>query len=152
MNLGQLFDKKGGQYSVENLTEIQKKTLQQEKEATSDDKTYKITAFARPRAGTTAGASASRTVRYPSQIDIESDTDYVSIDFYNYKPPFGQGEDQSSKASGDQGMGQIYENYNHSIGDGLLESPAIGYKSILLFMPEDVQAQYGANWVVLVSV
>ena len=112
----------------------------------NDDKTYKISAAARPRAGTTAGAPASKTVRYPSQIDIESDTDYVSIDFYNYKPPFGQGENKAPQVQEDQGMGQIYENYNHSIGDGLLNTKADGYKSILLFMPEDVQAQYGANW------
>ena len=113
--------------------------------------------FARPRTGTSVSSEAS-TVRYPSSYPITTDTDYVSIDFYNYQPPFGNRPNTSTdvasaakKAKDNGGKdlltgSQIYENYHHSIGDNALKEKAKGYRSILLFMPEDVQAQYGANW------
>lgn len=102
--------------------------------------------FARPRLGTTVSSEAA-TVRYPSSYPITTDTDYVSIDFYNYQPPFGNIPNSSTDVnSAGIGESQIYENYHHSIGDNALKEKAKGYRSILLFMPEDVQAQYGANW------
>ena len=107
---------------------------------------YDFKGWAKPRNNTTQGEIA-KTIRYPFENKISADTDYVSIDFFNYQPPFGKGEKYTSTAvAGDKGAGQLYENYHHSIGDGLLKNEAKGYKSILLFMPEDVQAQMGANW------
>ena len=113
--------------------------------ATKNGRKYDIIAAAKPRLNTTIGGT--NTVRYPSKDPISDHTDYVSIDFFNYQPPFGKGEKGTfTEVASDKGMGQLYENYHHSIGDGLLKNKAPGYKSILLFMPEDVQAQYGANW------
>ena len=112
---------------------------------TKNGRKYDTLAAARPRLNTTIGGT--NTIRYPSKDPISDHTDYVSIDFFNYQPPFGKGEKgTSTEVASDKGMGQLYENYHHSIGDGLLKNKAPGYKSILLFMPEDVQAQYGANW------
>mgnify|MGYP001157230524 CR=1 FL=1 len=119
---------------------------------TNNNSTVKETVklnFARPRAGTTVGSEAA-TVRYPSSHPITTDTDYVSIDFYNYQPPFGNipntNTDVASAGEEGNNTSQIYENYHHSIGDNALKEKAKGYRSILLFMPEDVQAQFGANW------
>ena len=115
-------------------------------EDTSDGTTTTTLQFARPRLGTTVSSEAA-TVRYPSSYPITTDTDYVSIDFYNYQPPFGNIPNSSTDVnSAAIGESQIYENYHHSIGDNALKEKATGYRSILLFMPEDVQAQYGANW------
>ena len=112
---------------------------------TKNGRKYDTLAAARPRLNTTIGGT--NTIRYPSKDPISDHTDYVSIDFFNYQPPFGRGEKGTfTEVASDKGMGQLYENYHHSIGDGLLKNKAPGYKSILLFMPEDVQAQYGANW------
>ena len=103
--------------------------------------------WARPRVNKGTVGSTSGTVRYPSSYPITADTDYVSIDFYNYQPPFGNIPGQSSEVEEDDGStGQVYQNYHHSIGDNALTERADGYKSILLFMPEDVNTQYGANW------
>ena len=115
---------------------------------TKNGRKYDTLVAAKPRLGTTIG-DKTNTVRYPSKAEISDHTDYVSMDFFNYQPPFGKGEKgTSTQVKSDQGMGQIYENYHHSIGDGMLKNSLKdkGYKSILLFMPEDVQAQYGANW------
>ena len=103
--------------------------------------------WARPRVNKGKVGSTSGTIRYPSSYPITADTDYVSIDFYNYQPPFGNIPGQSTEVEEDDGStGQVYKNYNHSIGDNALTERADGYKSILLFMPEDVNTQYGANW------
>ena len=119
-----------------------------------NDRKYDVIAAAKPRVNTGKVGSTSNTVRYPSHSGITQDTDYVSIDFFNYLPPFGKGEKGDSTdgggtyddVAGDEGMGQLYSNYHHSIGDNMLKNVATGYKSILLYMPEDVNAQYGANW------
>jgi len=79
-----------------------------------------------------AGGGGLKTgLRYPSG-GIDSTTDYVSIAFHEYKPPFSK---QAFGGSGTVG------GYNKSISD--LGSP-IG--SALLYMPQDVSVQYGASW------
>ena len=104
--------------------------------------------WARPRVNKGTVGSTSGTVRYPSSYPITAGTDYVSMDFYEYQPPFGNRQGESTDVESDDGnvTGQIYQNYHHSIGDNALTKRADGYKSILLFMPEDVNTQYGANW------
>ena len=118
-----------------------------EAEVNAKNDPYDFKGWAKPRNNTTQGDIAN-TIRYPFENAISADTDYVSVDFFNYQPPFGKGEDGShSTDNGVGGQGQIYSNYHSSIGEqSLTENPATGYKSILLFMPEDVNTQYGANW------
>ena len=114
----------------------------------SDDTIVIKSPWARPRVNKGKVGATSGTVRYPSSYPITADTDYVSIDFYNYQPPFGNIPGQSTEVESDEdgSTGQVYKNYHHSIGDNALTERADGYKSILLFMPEDVNTQYGANW------
>ena len=102
----------------------------------------------KPRRGTAIGGSGA-TVRYPNAAEIQGDTDYVSIDFYKYDPPFGKGYKQkgsTGKGNNEGGTSGQYNTYNASVGDNLAKTKDTRYKSIILFMPEDVQAQYGANW------
>ncbi len=117
----------------------------------SDDDTIVIKppTHARPRVNKgKVGAPEGETVRYPASYPITAGTDYVSIDFYNYHPPFGNpvGTSTDVEQADETTTGQTYQNYHHSIGDNALQIRADGYKSILLFMPEDVNTQYGANW------
>ena len=83
------------------------------------------------------------SIRYPSQYPISDDTDYVSFQFYDYKPPF-QATNKSSGA-GRFTVGQSYQSYNASIQNENL-TKAEGYKPVFLYMPQDIQGQYGANW------
>ena len=83
------------------------------------------------------------SIRYPTKYPISSDTDYVSFQFYDYKPPF-QAKDKSS-GKGSLTIGQSYQAYNASIQNENL-TKAEGYKPVFLYMPQDIQGQYGANW------
>jgi hypothetical protein len=71
----------------------------------------------------TAGSNA---LRYPSALPITDSSDYVSFEFFKYKPPFKENSDD-------------YNSPLAMLGD------AQG-KPILLYMPEDIQSEYGANW------
>ncbi len=115
----------------------------------NDTVVLKPPTHARPRVNKgKVGAPVGETIRYPSSYPITAGTDYVSIDFYQYQPPFGNrpGESTVVESDDEDVTGQLYQNYNHSVGDNALTKRADGYKSILLFMPEDVNTQYGANW------
>jgi len=134
----------------QEIEEIKQKAeeIRLQKEKQNDTVVIK-SAWARPRVNKgTVGATSEKTVRYPSSYPISADTDYVSIDFYDYQPPFGNIPGQSTEVESDEEntTGQIYKNYHHSIGDNALTKRAADYKSVLLFMPEDVNTQYGANW------
>jgi hypothetical protein len=77
------------------------------------------------------GGIPSGELRYPSRA-ITNDTDYVRIRFYEYRPPFSsEGFTQNGRTG-----------YNRSITE--LGSKIGG--DILLYMPQDISAQYGANW------
>lgn len=74
-------------------------------------------------------AGSGGTLKYPKEM-IDGHTDYVRFDFYTYKPPFAStgGDDLSS--------------YNMSLN----MDPASDLTSVILYMPEDVSADYGASW------
>lgn len=97
--------------------------------------------YASPRLNDGKVGSESNTVRYPASSPISPDTDYVSIDFFNYIKPFSDPAMEEAK-----GTGGLYQNFGAFSEEALTKERAEGYKSILLFMPEDVQTQYGANW------
>lgn len=77
-------------------------------------------------------ATSSSALRYPRHADIGSDSDYVSFEFFKYQPPF------KDTGEGKQGT---YARYNDS-ADFL----GANVGSIIMYMPEDIQAEYGANW------
>lgn len=72
-------------------------------------------------------------LRYPKDI-ISNDTDYVRFDFYDYTSatPFGAGT-----------VGGAVDAYNSSYNN--LQT-ASGVKSVILYMPEDIGAEYGTSW------
>lgn len=70
-------------------------------------------------------------LRYPNKA-IDSNTDYVEIQFHKYNPPFSA-----------QGFSQTgLSGYNKSISE--LGNPIGG--PIKLYMPQDISVQYGGNW------
>ncbi len=87
-----------------------------------------------------AGKADSSVLRYPSHPNtIDPNTDYVLFEFFKYRPPFG-------RAQGEEG-GRIsltgYELYQSS-QDRSYQAKSLN--PIILYMPEDVQAQYTAKW------
>ena len=92
-------------------------------------------------------AVESSTVRYPSGIVFNSDTDYVLFQFGKYKPPFSQESDAGLIAG-------AYEAYNSSIKDLEIQSIAVTpvggvskeIKSIMLPMPQDLSNELKNDW------
>lgn len=79
------------------------------------------------------GNVSGSVIGYPSELkSAAGSTDYVRFIFKQYAPPF-----RSSQSRGTQG------GYNNSIV-GLKNDDELA--TVVLYMPEDVQAQYGAQW------
>ena len=96
-----------------------------------------------------APEGASNSLRYPKDISIAEDSDYVFFKFYKYAPPFGGGRDTPSRAQADTTSKSSsnpwgYSNYADS-NDRSYANPS-ALKSIVLYMPEDIQTQFGAGW------
>jgi hypothetical protein len=82
-------------------------------------------------------ATSEDTLYYPNKLSGSTgQTDYVRFLFKQYTPPFSL-----STARGDQ------KGYNASIvpGTDVLKDDT-ELKPVVLYMPEDIQAQYGAQW------
>lgn len=94
------------------------------------------------------GNSAKNTLRYPSDPPIRNDSDYVLFRFYKYAPPFGGARDTPNIAlpgSTSKLSSGGYANYQNS-NDRSYANPSTILKSIILYMPEDIQTQFGAGW------
>jgi len=96
-----------------------------------------------------APKSSSNSVKYPRDISIGQDSDYVFFKFYKYAPPFGGGRDTPNRAQADTTTKVAnnpwgYSNYADS-NDRSYANPS-SLASIILYMPEDIQTQFGAGW------
>lgn len=87
-----------------------------------------------------AGSGDTGILRYPSHPhQIDTNTDYVLFEFFKYRPPFGRAQNESG--------GQIsltgYDLYQSSQERSY---QAKSLDPIIMYMPEDIQAQYTAKW------
>lgn len=82
------------------------------------------------------------SLKYPYDMVIGKESDYVKFRFYEYKPPFARGSE------GGNTLGSNYQDYNQNYDeneiDGNFGDDALG--EIKLFMPQDVSTSYGAEW------
>lgn len=92
----------------------------------------------------------STSIRYPSDpAAIEADSDYVLFSFYPYAPPFGGGRDTPNRADPNSPSKSPsnpwgYSNYQDSSDRSYNNKSNL--QSIVLYMPEDIQTQFGAGW------
>lgn len=89
----------------------------------------------------------SNRLSYPTEKVYEDHTDYVKFKFVKYNPPFatlGKQEfvNKDGKETRALKSGQALNIYNNSIGDFV----DANLPSIMMYMPEDIGASYGANW------
>lgn len=72
------------------------------------------------------------TLRYPRDLQINSQTDYINFKFFKYEPPFRRG---------DSGGGSIdyYSSPEGNIGSEVLNE-------VLLYMPQDVTTSMSTSW------
>lgn len=71
--------------------------------------------------------------RYPREEAFQATTDYVKLQFFKYIPPFG------TEGGGQAGATQAQYNQSSS---GVGEK----YSTLYLYMPEDIEGEYGGNW------
>jgi hypothetical protein len=90
------------------------------------------------------------TIRYPSDpAAVEENSDYVLFSFYPYAPPFGGGRDTENRADPNSPSKSPsnpwgYSNYQDSSERTYNNKSTL--ESIVLYMPEDIQTQFGAGW------
>jgi len=98
-----------------------------------------------------SGAGSANVLKYPNET-IEKHSDYVKFQFYVYDGPFGgnQGQKYEKKPDidGDRDayaavLSKDLQRYNQSNKQYTIYP---GSKNVILYMPEDIQAQYGARW------
>jgi hypothetical protein len=91
------------------------------------------------------------SLRYPLNEQMYDHTDYVKFDFYEYKPPF----DYNSNTKLVDATGKLVDTkdtagaiYNNSSAvNNLKRSKRLqGVETIFMYMPEDIGAQYQAEW------
>ncbi len=86
----------------------------------------------------------AQRLSYPSDKVYESHTDYVKFRFVKYKPPFANIDGgnyvgiDGNKSKGDESLNI----YNNSITQFI----SAGLPDIFMYMPEDIQTEYGAEW------
>lgn len=88
-----------------------------------------------PAGGTTTGA-----LRYPKDVAMKENSDYVMFEFYDYQPPF-----QDINRADTEAKAGALGAYNESVLSTRLYEKTSG-KTIVLYMPEDISTGYKANW------
>jgi hypothetical protein len=81
--------------------------------------------------------SSTKSLRYPNK-DINENGDYVLFNFKKYQPPFGKRNLQEIEGGGDK----VFD-YNQA--DEYVSAGG-DYKTIIMYMPEDVSTGFKANW------
>jgi hypothetical protein len=95
-------------------------------------------------AGPSITTSSPNILQYPSYSPMTADTDYVSFSFFEYTPAFkGVSKNSAGTTTAAASLGARYKQYSGSITD---MTKAKGYSPIVMYMPQDIQGQYGANW------
>ena len=93
----------------------------------------------------------SNALRYPfgPMGEMTSDTDYVSFQFFDYLPPFkpSGGNRGTQGTTANSNLGIKYTAYSQSIDPmNLQKANGTYYPDIVMYMPEDLGGQYGADW------
>ena len=89
-----------------------------------------------------ANAQGGAALKYPYDRALGSDSDYVIFEFWKYNPPFGRDDTGNAGSTTSSTGSGGYKKYNASVDD----LTTAGFDPILLYMPEDVQTQYGQKW------
>ena len=90
-------------------------------------------------------ADKSKSVRFPEDIGTHSDSDFVLFEFYDYKPPFQNRTTGAGLTGGLKSINQTLEDYNKT-GYSNQYFKDSKYPQILLYMPDDIQDAFKADW------
>ena len=77
------------------------------------------------------------TLKYPRDMIVTDQTDYIKFDFWTYKPPLERG------GAGASGYNQLNTSSGNDIDGNFGEGP---YDPINIYMPQDVSTSYATSW------
>ena len=91
-----------------------------------------------------SSGSSKTVLKYPNEA-IEAHSDYVKFQFYQYNGPFSGNAGDAYKTQDTDGktITNDFQRYNESNKQYAVYPNS---KNIILYMPEDIQTQYGASW------
>ena len=97
--------------------------------------------------GNRGGKPTSNRLSYPHAKVYDDHTDYVKFKFVEYNPPFASMNgydflDKDGKLTKNIDKTEALNIYNNSIG----EFTDAKLPTIMMYMPEDIGASYGAQW------
>ena len=125
------------QAAADKIKQESEKKAEEDKEAKTPI-TLKLTA--------PTGATAKST-RYPIDLQVDKNTDYVRFDFFTYVPPFGKDNPLTSGGADTESLSQYNFNAFGNAAKGEKSNfKSAGLPSIALYMPEDVSTGYKTNW------
>ena len=83
-------------------------------------------------------------LEFPQGRLYDNHTDYVRFNFVKYKPPFAslKGNQYIADDGKPKDGAKAINIYNNSIG----EFQSAGLPKVFMYMPEDLGAEYGAEW------
>ena len=96
-------------------------------------------------------ATTTGALRYPSSAPITNSHDYVTFQFYKYKPPFRKRERETALVNGKTitnktEFGANLYDYNQASKSENQYAKTNGAPPIVLYMPEDISTGFRANW------
>ena len=95
--------------------------------------------------GENGANGATTSLRYPNE-SIEKHSDYVKFQFYIYDGPFAGNQGPSYEKKPDITGKQISDDLQRYNQSNKQYTPYPNVSNVILYMPEDIQAQYGARW------
>ena len=86
-----------------------------------------------------------KTLRYPSDMRVDANTDYIQFDFFKYRAPFyrgGSGLNKSELGSKRSGYDMKKEGFDiaGNFGD------KVPLPTIMMYIPQDLSTSYAAEW------
>ena len=97
----------------------------------------------KPTPGPAVGPNARR---YPADMRVDRDTDYVMFEFFDYQPPFKANDVPAAgvNAENDIAFNQTLGDYNSNRGQEYKKSTKLA--PLLLYMPDDISDTFKAEW------
>ena len=89
-----------------------------------------------------SGPMPASHIRFPDDLRIGENEDYVMFSFYDYKPPF-----QRNRVPGADVLNQDIRQYNQTgYSSEFFQADKSVYPQIVMYMPQDIQDAFKATW------
>lgn len=81
-------------------------------------------------------------IRYPYDMQVGENQDYVLFSFYDYKPPF-----QNRKVPSQEALNETLAQYNNTgYSSEYFKADSQVFPQIVMYMPQDIQDAFKADW------